>query len=681
MANIFDLPLVNGWADLELSSSVKDVFVSNSGSDGNNGSSSSPVATIEKAISLISNGQCSTINLRRGDEWDVDRISLNKGGESYSKPIVFRAYGSGVRPIITFPQKAFNLGTSANNIAFLDIDFDPRSIGIENVYTNILNDFLNSGLQEPKLPWADLMKDPMGVCDVLAVEAASSSNILFENCNLLQCCVKLNGTRNVLLNRCSSFEDFTENGGTIGSALQTYGASGVKMYDGIVLSPRALDSEGQYENLSFYNKSFIVDDASTGVEVISSFIGYNNYTTVRNPNLVKHNGNVFVVSYRVPFGDSDPLRDENYITLGESIIANAVKVEQFIDDSGIDATENINKANFYIDSRFALDRESWDELYSTDSLYSYATDGVVESSASSESSSDSSETSASSDSSESPEPFIDISGIPDTVAPGDVFVVPTTGIEEGERIFYHMFDENWGDLIASGVNVENSSIEITIPETSTTNRILQLQYQSITKSQKNIVVTSETSSASSESSSSSDSSLSSDSSASSETPSSSESSNSSDSSESSSSSDSSESSDSSVSSSSSDSSNSSESESSESSDSSESASSDSSTSSESSSSDSSESSNYGDFDGDGTLTDIDYFIMLKAVRSTPEEFSLQYPQYDYLVGDFDGDGTVTVNDITLFVDKLLTQPNANDIVSTISIDIHARFSLIEKSLL
>lgn len=341
------------------------------------------------------------------------------------------------------------------------------------------------------MPWVDLMKDPMGVCDVLAVEASTSNNILFENCNLLQCCVKLNGTRNVLLNRCSSFEDFTENGGTIGSALQTYGASGVKMYDSIALSPRALDSGDQYENLSFYNKSFIIDDASTGVEVTSSLIGYNNYTTVRNPNLVKHSDNVFLVSYRVPFGDEDPLGDENYITLGESIIANAVKVEEFIDDSGVDTTGDINKANFYIDSRFALDRESWDETYSTESLYLYSTEGVVESSESSDSSDSSS--SDSSDSSSS-----------------------------------HSSDSSSSD--------------------------------------------------SSESASS-------------------------------------------------DSSNSSESESSESSDSSEPASSDSS------------------------------------------------------IGDFDGDGTVTVNDINLFVDKLLTQPNANNIVSAISIGIHARFSLIEKSLL
>lgn len=80
MANIFDLPLVNGWAELELSSSEKDVLVSRTGSDGNNGSSSSPVATIEKAISLIANGKCSTINLKRGNKWDIDRVSLNKGG-------------------------------------------------------------------------------------------------------------------------------------------------------------------------------------------------------------------------------------------------------------------------------------------------------------------------------------------------------------------------------------------------------------------------------------------------------------------------------------------------------------------------------------------------------------------------------------------------------------------------
>ena len=81
------------------------------------------------------------------------------------------------------------------------------------------------------------------------------------------------------------------------------------------------------------------------------------------------------------------------------------------------------------------------------------------------------------DTNNTPEPIrsISIDSIPDELYSGDSLSISSTGIGEEERIFYHLFDKNWGNLIAETIFVdENDNINIIVPEVSTEERIFQL---------------------------------------------------------------------------------------------------------------------------------------------------------------------------------------------------------------
>ncbi|MGB1124350.1 MAG: hypothetical protein ACPG4Q_04010, partial [Phycisphaeraceae bacterium] len=65
--------------------------------------------------------------------------------------------------------------------------------------------------------------------------------------------------------------------------------------------------------------------------------------------------------------------------------------------------------------------------------------------------------------------------------------VPVTGIAEGEVIFFHLFDKQWGDLVPSNLVVSNGQVSIEIPSVSG-DRILQLQYGQVYKANKSVSV-------------------------------------------------------------------------------------------------------------------------------------------------------------------------------------------------
>lgn len=707
MANIFDISMLNGWCNFNESLAEKIVYVSNSGNDTtNNGSESSPFISIQKALSVIENGKFSIIKLKRGDTFSFNSIvDLNKSGLSYDKPVMFKSYGSGSRPRMSFGKEMFKISSTIKNIAFLDIDFDPINLGTENIYSKIFNKFMESS--STGFAWMNLLKSPMALCDVFAVSILENAeNILFENCNFLQCCIKLNKSKNILFNRCNGFEDFSKNGGTIGSSIQAYGVVGLQINDSFALSPRAISPESDHKNLSFWNKGLLIDETSTNVKVNSSFLGFNKETTIVEAGRVSHSRNVFITDLLSEI--SIPSNSNGYANLNGSIVIDNRKIEEYIIDSGVQTNSTINLNNLYIDKRFSMDRSSWDNTFSAESLFDFVADGVV---VSSSSSSESSSTMASSSSSSagtvidpvgpeirwknSPTSYEKGSGnkiefeLVGTVAGdydflsvcwhndlGKMVDIPNMGIDyphiiDGPPSYdgppYYVLNEKL-DLIPDGkVNLQ---VFFRLRSSGT---ITTIQKLLLDLNVSSIVSTSSSSSGSSMSSLSSSSSMSSDSSNSSGSSSSSNPSESSGSSNSSSSSVSSRSSESSVSSSSSVSSNSSSS----------SGSSNSSNSSFSSGSSESPAPLNGDFDGDGELSDKDYFTMLKAVRcnGNVELFNIIYPEYDYLIGDFDGDGSVTEVDLFIFIDKLLTQSNSSVIMKEISIKLNNRFKTIESTTL
>ena len=396
MTNILNVPMSNGWASFDESLAIKQLYISNDGNDVSNDglSESSPFFSLQKALEVTDDNSFTIINLMRGNRWNLTGVTINKSGQSWDKPLMIKTYGSGPRPICTFSGNGLDVGTNVKNVCILDIDFDPVGMGIDNIYSEIHNNILNG---QDGYEWANKLASPIPVCDVIAVKVFDNENVMFENCNFLQCCVAQKDSSNVLYNRCNFFEDFSRNGGTVGSAIQSVRSSGTKIHDSFIFSPRGIKSADDYKDLTFWNKSIIVDDSTTGFEVTSSLIGFNKDVTVVD-NRVFQSNNVFLAQFIEDI--SLPVED-GYATIGSSVVLDDVKIGSYLTDNAIDSEGNINVENFYLDKRISLDRGSWDSSFSTENLLTYTTGGVVESSASSESSATESSSSSESMSSES----------------------------------------------------------------------------------------------------------------------------------------------------------------------------------------------------------------------------------------------------------------------------------------
>src|SRR6185503_20273529 len=91
----------DGYTDVVKSGDSKVIYVSSSsGSDSNSGtSSSSPVRSVGKAISLTRSGMPDHVLLKRGDTWR-ENLSWTKSGRSSQEPMLLGSYGSGERPTI-----------------------------------------------------------------------------------------------------------------------------------------------------------------------------------------------------------------------------------------------------------------------------------------------------------------------------------------------------------------------------------------------------------------------------------------------------------------------------------------------------------------------------------------------------------------------------------------------------
>nr|MBX2852050.1 procyclic acidic repetitive family protein [Phycisphaeraceae bacterium] len=80
-----------------------------------------------------------------------------------------------------------------------------------------------------------------------------------------------------------------------------------------------------------------------------------------------------------------------------------------------------------------------------------------------------------------------MSAVPATLDAGQRVVVPATGFDDGAVVYFHFFDQNWGNLVRSNVTVDNGQVELVIPNVSG-KRILQLQYKNIYKANKTVTM-------------------------------------------------------------------------------------------------------------------------------------------------------------------------------------------------
>jgi hypothetical protein len=132
----------NGWTVVTPSSDTVRIYVSNStGNDVNNGrSSTTPVKTIQRGLSLLRSGYPDWLLLNKGDTWTNETFNfLCVSGRSAAEPILLSSYGVGARPLLKtnadFAIGSFGGGCSGGKgdfIALIGIEFyaytrDPSS--------------------------------------------------------------------------------------------------------------------------------------------------------------------------------------------------------------------------------------------------------------------------------------------------------------------------------------------------------------------------------------------------------------------------------------------------------------------------------------------------------------------------------------------------------------------------
>jgi len=127
----------DGWTVFTPSADTRTIYVSSS--DGRDtydptvvaqelvGTIEFPVATLQKAHGLATDGRPDWILLKRGDQWnqsDARPESWSNGGRSMDEPLRIGAYGEGPRPILNVEGHALKI--TRPNVAVTGIDF--RSI-------------------------------------------------------------------------------------------------------------------------------------------------------------------------------------------------------------------------------------------------------------------------------------------------------------------------------------------------------------------------------------------------------------------------------------------------------------------------------------------------------------------------------------------------------------------------
>ncbi len=110
-----------GFTDFPPSTDTRQVFVSSSGNDSNNGlSAQSPKRTIAAAVGLLRNGYPDQLLFKRGETFNDSFGNFHKSGRSATEKMVIGTYGQGARPRIqTGNQKFFE--SAGDNLEHLAI--------------------------------------------------------------------------------------------------------------------------------------------------------------------------------------------------------------------------------------------------------------------------------------------------------------------------------------------------------------------------------------------------------------------------------------------------------------------------------------------------------------------------------------------------------------------------------
>jgi unsaturated chondroitin disaccharide hydrolase len=124
---------VNGWTILQPSSDSRVIYVDNTpggpGNDNNTGqSTSSPVFSVNKALSLVRSGFPDWVLLKRGDTFNQAITSFAKSGRSENEPFIISSYGTGARPRFVTGASAQGFSTAstgANNFVLRGLEFTP----------------------------------------------------------------------------------------------------------------------------------------------------------------------------------------------------------------------------------------------------------------------------------------------------------------------------------------------------------------------------------------------------------------------------------------------------------------------------------------------------------------------------------------------------------------------------
>ena len=125
----------NGWSKVIDSSTCRKIYVSNAGSDSNDGlSTGNPKLTVAAGFALMRDGEGDQLYLNRGDSWNELITVGDQSGESGAYPAVIGAYGTGARPQLYGASSVSNTGSGRSDFfAFLDIDMycykrDPNNV-------------------------------------------------------------------------------------------------------------------------------------------------------------------------------------------------------------------------------------------------------------------------------------------------------------------------------------------------------------------------------------------------------------------------------------------------------------------------------------------------------------------------------------------------------------------------
>ncbi len=176
------------------------IYVSGAGSDSGNGSSSSPVRTFAKAMTMVSDN--TEILFRRNDTFTTSTAMVLTGRHN----VVVGAYGSGNNPVIRYNgglidgAAIFGTGSGSDGITIQDLTLDsiytstntyqgmPVGVGIGGINTTVRNvQFLNlsDGVNTNRQPKGVLVEDssaPNGVRGYFAWVQGSDQAYIGNSC-------------------------------------------------------------------------------------------------------------------------------------------------------------------------------------------------------------------------------------------------------------------------------------------------------------------------------------------------------------------------------------------------------------------------------------------------------------------------------------------------------------------